>query len=216
MNAILLKKDLRHHLGELLFVMACELGLVLSLGAQIDNLNPQVLLTLAFGISFIAGFVFSFRMVASEDGATGMAFLLSLPVTRREIVVAKFSATWLLSLTNFLVVWGSVLLYCVTREDGEMPDVHSIVIFVLLQLFSSSFYLSCAILFNSSRAIWLPFPLLVVGINLAVNWNRIAAQVPGLSALLPFLPLLLAVASPALLWLTVRVFERSPVRHEWS
>jgi len=216
MNAFLLKKDLRHHLGELLFVMACELGLVLSLGVQMDNLNPQVLLTLAFGISFIAGFVLSFRMVASEDGATGMAFLLSLPVTRREIVVAKFAATWLLALTNFLVVWGSVLLYCVTREDGELPDVHSIVTFVLLQLFSSSFYLSCAILFNSSRAIWLPFPLLVVGINLAVNWNRMAAHLPGLPSVLPFLPLLLAAASPALLWLTVRVFERSPVRHEWS
>ncbi|TQK03376.1 ABC transporter permease [Herbaspirillum sp. SJZ107] len=216
MNSILLKKDLRHHAGELLFVMACELGLVLSLGAQIDNLNPQVLLTLAFGISFIAGFVLSFRMVASEDGATGMAFLLSLPVTRREIVVAKFAATWLLSLTNFLVVWGSVLLYCLAREDSDMPDVDNIVTFVLLQLFSSSFYLSCAILFNSSRAIWLPFPLLVVGINLAVNWSRIAAHLPGLPAVLPVLPLLLAAASPALLWLTVRVFERSPVRHEWS
>lgn len=216
MNAFLLKKDLLHHVGELLFVMACELGLVLSLGVQMDNLNPQVLLTLAFGISFIAGFVFSFRMVASEDGATGMAFLLSLPVTRREIVVAKFAATWLLSLTNFLVVWGSVLLYCVARDGGEMPDVHSIATFVLLQLLSSSFYLSCAILFNSSRAIWLPFPLLVVGINLAVNWNRIAARLPGLPAVLPWLPLLLAAASPALLWLTVRVFERSPVRHEWS
>jgi ABC-type transport system involved in multi-copper enzyme maturation permease subunit len=216
MNTILLNKDLRHHAGELLFVIACELGLVISLGAQIDNLNPQVLLTLAFGISFIAGFVFSYRMVASEDGATGMAFLLSLPVTRREIVVAKFVATWIMSLTNFLVVWGSVLLYCLAREDGAAPELGNIVIFVLLQLLSSSFYLCCAIVFNSSRAIWLPFPLLVVGINLAVNWNRIAARLPGLPAALPFAPLLLALASPALLWLTVRLFERSPVRHEWS
>jgi ABC-type transport system involved in multi-copper enzyme maturation permease subunit len=219
MNRVLLKKDLAHHLGEFCLVVLCELGLVISLGAQLDNLTAQVLLTLAFAISFIAGFVFSFRTVASEDGSTGMAFLLSLPITRREIVLSKFIVNWILALGNFLAVWGGVLLYCLYRNELDVPDASLLLNFILLQLLSSSFYLSCAILFNSARAIWMPFPLLVVGVNLAFNWPRVAALLPAAPALsmTPLMtPLLLAAGSLALLWLTLHVFGKTAVRHEWS
>lgn len=211
----LVKKDLSRHGRELLLLAAFELILVLTLAVQLEHLSAAVLLTLAFAVSFIAGFVFSLRTVASEDASTGMGFLLSLPVTRGQIVVAKFLVNWLLVTANFVLVWGGVAAYVVWGGD-EWPGVSAGLTLGALQLLNASFFLSCALLFNSSRAIWFPFPLLIVAINLAVNWQRIAPVLPGLPSAPGLAAAVLLLASAALLGLTRHVFGRTAMRHEWA
>lgn len=217
MIATLVRKDLRHHRGEALFLVGFELLLLVSLAAQVDRLSAEMLVTLAYAIAFIGGFVFSFRTVASDDGTTGMGFLLSLPLTRHQIVGAKFIANWLLTALNCAIVWGGMVAFCMWRDGVELPTGATLATALLLQLLNSSFYVSCALLFNSARAIWVPFPLLVIGINVVINRDRLPALpiVDALPAALPLVPLALTFASLALLALTRHIFGRTAVRHEW-
>jgi ABC-type transport system involved in multi-copper enzyme maturation permease subunit len=211
----LVKKDLTRHARELVFLVAFEVILVLTLAVQLPHLSPSILLTLAFAVSFVAGFVFSLRTVASEDASTGMGFLLSLPVTRGQIVVAKFIVNWLLVVANFTLVWGGVAAYC-AMDGGDWPTLTAAITLGALQLLNASFYLSCALLFNSSRAIWIPFPLLIIAINAAVNWQRIAPLLPSAPALPGLTATLFMLACVVLLLVTRHVFGRTAMRHEWA
>jgi len=101
-------------------------------------------------------------------------------------------------------------------DGGEVPGLGAAATLGALQLLNASFFLSCALLFNSSRAIWFPFPLLIVAINLAINWQRIGPQLPSLPAWPGLVPTLCLAACLVLLAATHHVFGRTALRHEWA
>lgn len=215
---VLIIKDLRTFATEMGLLVTFELATIFSLALQVEHLSPALVMSLAFAISLVGGFVFSFRTVATEDASKGMAFLLSLPVTPGSIVQAKFRVNWLLTALNFAIVWGGTWLYCHLEWDLPPPSAMMLMTLLLIQCANNSLYLAAALAFTSARAIWLPFPVLLVAINVAVNWKSIAEHMPfnDWTALPWFWPLVLLTASLAMERITLHAYSRARIRREWA
>ncbi len=209
-------KDLRQYGLELLPLVLFELAAVFSLLLQLPQATPTLILSLAFGISLTGGFVFSFRTVASEESSRSMAFLLALPMTPVQIVEQKFLLNLLLTTLNFLFVFGAILLYCLWRTEHVFVLSPVLLTLWLLQLLNNHLFLSCALLFSSSKAIWLPFPLLLIGINLAANWASIQRWLPWSSLPAWGFQLFLLSAVLALFVFSRAGYARSIASREWS
>jgi len=209
-------KDLRQYGVELLPLVLFELATVFSLLLQLKQATPTLILSLAFGISLTGGFVFSFRTVASEESSRSMAFLLALPMTPQQIVLHKFMLNLLLTTLNFLLVFGAILLYCLWQTEHVFVMSPVLLTLWLLQVLNNHLFLGCALLFSSSKAIWLPFPLLLIGINLAANWDQIERWLQWSSMPAWGFQLLLLATVLALFVLSRAGYASSIARREWS
>lgn len=212
----LLYKDLRQYGIELLPLVFFELAAVCSLLLQLKAASPALILSLAFGISLVGGFVFSFRSVASEESSRSMAFLLALPLIPVQIVAQKFLLNLLLTTLNFVLVFGALLLYCLWQTEHVLAISPMLLTLWLLQLLNNHLFLGCALLFSSNKAIWLPFPLLLIGINLAANWASIQRWFSWVSMPAWGYQLLLLAAVLALFALCRAGYASSIASREWS
>ncbi len=212
----LFEKDLRQYAVELLLLVLFELASIFSLILQLPQRDPALILSLAFGISLVGGFVFSFRTVATEESSRSMAFLLALPLTAPQIVSHKFLVNFLLTSLNFILVFGLVLLYCVWQTSFNFTLGSTLLTLWLLQLLNNHLFLSCSLLFSSTKAIWLPFPLLLIGMNVAVNWHRVAQLLPTITVPAMVHSVLLSMLVLSLFLITKAMYGRRIASREWS
>ncbi len=212
----LFEKDLRQYAAELLLLVLFELASIFSLILQLPQGDPALILSLAFGISLVGGFVFSFRTVATEESSRSMAFLLALPLTAQQIVSHKFLLNLLLTSLNFILVFGSVLLYCVWQTPLNLTLGSTLLTLWLLQLLNNHLFLCCSLLFSSTKAIWLPFPLLIIGINGAANWHTVVQLLPAVTLPTIVYQLLLIMLVLSLFVMTRAMYGSRIARREWS
>lgn len=212
----LFEKDFRQYAAELLLLVLFELASIFSLILQFPQGDPALILSLAFGISLVGGFVFSFRTVATEESSRSMAFLLALPLTAPQIVSHKFLLNLLLTSLNFILVFGLVLLYCVWQTPLNLTLGSTLLTLWLLQLLNNHLFLCCSLLFSSTKAIWLPFPLLIIGINVAANWHRVVQLLPAVTLPTIVYQLLLIMLVLSLFVMTRAMYGSRIASREWS
>jgi hypothetical protein len=117
-------------------------------------------------IGAIGTFIISFRLLATEEASSSIFFLKGLPLLTREIFGAKY-----------LIIWGYVILNALALNVGfelarrwgpwqlERPEAKLVVGGIVLQLIFASLLLWTATWVNSEKAIWIPFPLLLILLN---------------------------------------------------
>jgi len=219
MNKVIINKDLSYNIKALLALVVFELATIFSLSAQIDAISGQMLATLAFAISLIGGFVFSYRTVAAEDANKGMTFLRFLPFSNNEIVLSKFIVNIILCSLNFLIVWGGVVLYAIVFNGLSSPSINLVVLLLAIQLANNFFYLSIGLLFTSTRAIWIPFPVLLISINVFFNWQSVTSALPGIGAMFSsaaFTSLVLLIVMLLIVFVTTQRFPKTSQRLQKS
>lgn len=212
----LFDKDLRHYGIDFLLLVFFQLATIFSLVLQLPQQSAAFILSLTFGISLVGGFVLSFRTVASEESSRSMAFLLALPLLPSHIVNHKFLLNICLTTLNFVIVFGCLSLYCVWQVDLEKLSGSTLLTLWLVQLLNNHLFLCCALLFSSAKAIWLPFPLLIVAINLAANWNSIQQSFASLAVPEKIYQLFLLLAVLSFYAISRVGYARSIARREWS
>lgn len=121
---------------------------------------------------------------------------------------------WFLIIVNFVLVWGGALLYCIYSRDYALPNVTALLLMISIQVLNNSFYLAIALIFTSTKAIWIPFPLLLVAINMAINWQEITQFLPPLSLPPEFTVIIIFTLSLYMLHLTL-LYNRCAIKKEW-
>jgi ABC-type transport system involved in multi-copper enzyme maturation permease subunit len=212
----LFDKDLRHYAFDVLLLVFFQLATIFSLVLQLSQPSAALILSLAFGISLVGGFVFSFRTVASEESSRSMAFLLALPLTPSHIVNHKFLLNLFLTTLNFVLVFGCMLIYCVWQIGLDTLSASTLLTLWLVQLLNNHLFLCCSLLLSSSKAIWLPFPLLIIAINVAANWSSIQQSFSAFSMPEQLYQLLLLVVVWSFYALSRMGYAKSIARRGWS
>jgi hypothetical protein len=169
----ILKKDLRQHWLLVPMVLVFEIVSFEILRAQTGTRATPILVQL---LGWIAAFVFCFRSAVAEEKARAFRFLMALPMTAGELIGAKYVLNGVLVVVNF----GLLLLYLL--GSGELlgrgwPGSLSFPVVALLlstQLLASFTFLAIALLLDSEKAIWVPFPLIWVAASLSASIPRFA------------------------------------------
>jgi hypothetical protein len=171
----LLKKDLRQHRWLMPQLAVFEIVSFEVLHAQTGPRATPVLLLL---LGWIAAFVFCFRTAVAEEKARAYRFLMALPLTAAELVGAKYLFNALLVVGNFIVLQG-YLLAASGLLSRPLPGNLSPELLVLLlgaQLLASGLFLAVAVLLDSSRAVWIPFPFIWVAASLSAGIPSLARK----------------------------------------
>jgi hypothetical protein len=126
-----------------------------------------------FGL--IAAFVFCLRTMVVEEKHRAFLFLKTLPLDDRELVGAKFAVNALLVAGNFV----ALALYHELRRrlvGAPAAPVGAGVVLAAgaLQMLANALFLAVALLFDSDKAVWVPFPLIWVATLGMANLRRIA------------------------------------------
>lgn len=156
-----------------LFLMG--LASCFALFAQMQHAPAAAYPAVIHLLSLVGGFIICFRTVVAEEKNKAFLFLKTLPIRSWEIVVAKFATNWLLVAVNFAVLAAS---YAIARATGWLesapaPTVSGLWTGLMIQLLSNAVFLCTALMFDSEKAIWAPFPLIWVAITVMANFERI-------------------------------------------
>ncbi len=122
------------------------------------------------GIASAGTFVMAFRVIASEEGNRSILFLKSLPLTTRSIYGSKFIFMIVFVLVNCL--WLNLffaLLRAWTTWTLNPVAPEAIASALVIQLFFACLLAAVAILTSSEKAIWFPFPAVLILLN-AYTW----------------------------------------------
>ena len=179
MNIVtLVRKDLRLQRGFLLPLVAIQLGSIVLLRLQMQGERPGLLFPLANGVAFVADFLICYRTIVSEEKNRALIFLQTLPISRIEIVTAKFAVNLLLVTGNLVVLLGIFLgLSAAGFFAGEfLPGAGAMLAALMLHWLINAFLIAVALVFDSERALWVPFPALFLGVSAVLNARTILAR----------------------------------------
>jgi ABC-type transport system involved in multi-copper enzyme maturation permease subunit len=173
---------------------------------------PVVVATVFQLLCWVGAFVLCFRSVISEEKNRGLVFLATLPISRLEIALAKFLSNALM-VTITLVIFGGALalasaagyLTWPTRDSGL-----ALATFATLTFLASAFFLAVALIGDSEKTIWAPFPLIWLGALLMGQSPRLSRRFSDVdvATLMRVLLLLSLFACAALAVLTAACFVR--------
>jgi ABC-type transport system involved in multi-copper enzyme maturation permease subunit len=178
MNVIhLIAKDLRLQRSFFLPLVLMELAGYLAYALQMPSHIPGVAFGLLHGVAFIGDFLICYRTMIAEEKHRALMFIKTLPVSTREIVMAKFGANLLLVTLNtgvMLALWGT------GRGLGWIQVRPSLTVYLVLagltvHLLNNAFFVAVALAFTSESAVWVPFPFLFVLMSVMINFPRIKA-----------------------------------------
>ncbi|OJV24803.1 MAG: hypothetical protein BGO26_20015 [Actinobacteria bacterium 69-20] len=200
---MLLRKDLGSQWVPALVLLAVELVTVVSIVAQFPPEMRQSAGTFVQGVASIGTFVMAYRAVASQESAGVIGFLKSLPLTTDEIFGSRF-----VFLAGYVIANCAALnvTYAALRPllgfSTVNPSWAAMVTGVVIQLVFAVLLVSVALLANSEKAIWVPFPLVIVLLNLYTmmtskpnSWgSSLLANVRSLWALYGLLAVVVLVA----------------------
>jgi len=118
------------------------------------------------GIAAIGTFVMAYRAIATEEASSTIQFLKSLPLTNDEIYGSKF-----LFMVGYVVLNSAALnlIFFVSRPllpwETHPLTGQAIIIGLVVQLVFAVILVSIATLTTSEKAIWVPFPLVILLLN---------------------------------------------------
>jgi len=171
-------KDLRLQRGFLPLLAGIQAGCIVLLWLQLQEQTPRLLFPLANGVALIADFLICYRTITSEEKNRALIFLQTLPISRMEIVAGKFAANLLLVTGNFAVMLGFLLgsRACGLFAGRFLPDPGTVSAVLLVHWLINAFFVTIALVFDSERAVWVPFPALFLAISAVLNARAILAR----------------------------------------
>jgi predicted permease len=163
---ILLAKDLRLQWRTALALLVFEVLAFATFVAQFPEPMRATSGTFLQGIASIGTFIMGYRILASEERSGAISFLKGLPLSTDEIYGSKFLFVYTYALANVAALNGAFLLLggLLPWEVG-VPTLRAVVIGALVQLVFAWLLVGTATLINSEKAIWVPFPLVVLLVN---------------------------------------------------
>jgi hypothetical protein len=210
-------KDLRQQRAFFFVLLLLQVAGSVILSFQLPKMvPPQVGVSILQLFGWGAGFVFCYRTIVSDEKNRAFFFLKTLPITDTEIALGKFSSNLILVSANFLAI---IAYYSATRlvlEPGRVLDLSfgATLLLFSTQVLNSFAFLATALLFDSEKAVWVPFPLIWISVTVLANIGRVtrALHVERAWDFLVEHPLLLAAAvlaaSAGLMLVTVTMFKR--------
>jgi ABC-type transport system involved in multi-copper enzyme maturation permease subunit len=184
MNIVrLVTKDLRLQRGFLAPLAGLQATCIFLLWLQLRGETRGLLFPLANGVALIADFLVCYRTITAEEKNRALIFLQTLPISRWEIVAAKFGVNLLLVTGNFAVLLGLLLGSRVwSLFAGELlPGPITVATVLLVHWLINAFFVAIALIFDSERAVWVPFPALFLAISAVLNARSIVSRL-GLEA----------------------------------
>ena len=171
----LMKKDIRLQKSFLIPLLAIEITGFLIFALQMPFMVPGVMFGLLHGMALIGDFLLCLRTMASEEKTRALLFIKMLPVSTREIIVAKFLVNFLLVSTNMcaLFVLWEVALLSGRLTVGPSLTLYVIVIGLAVHWLNNGFFLALSFIFDSERAIWVPFPVLFLVMSVILNFRKL-------------------------------------------
>src|SRR5262249_55571602 len=126
-------------------------------------------------LGWVAGFVFCFRTVVSEEKNRAFLFLKTLPISDGELVLGKFAANFVLVSANFcgFFAYYQILLRALPPDRLASISLGVTLILLATQVLSNFIFLGIALLFDSEKAVWIPFPLIWVSATVLGNMGRV-------------------------------------------
>jgi len=212
----LVRKDLRLQRSFMAAIGLCGMVSAAIFFAQLDRAPAAAYVSVVHLLSLVGGFTIAFRTVVAEEKNKAFFFLKTLPLSGVEIVAAKFLTNTVLVTSNYLLLMAFyTLLVASGRLAGApAPTATAVWIGCTVQWFSSAIFLATALVFDSEKAIWVPFPLIWVAITIAANIRQIIAalRLEGVVRVIgehhALVGALLFAATAALMCATTAAFER--------
>ncbi len=171
----LMDKDIRLQRGFLIPLLAIEISGFLVFALQMPLRVPGVMFGLLHGMALIGDFLLCKRTMASEEKNRALLFIKTLPVSTREIVVAKFLVNFLLVSANMCVLF---VLWEIARFFGWVTVGPSLTLYVIVtglavHWLNNGFFLALSFIFDSERAIWVPFPILFLVMSVILSFRKL-------------------------------------------
>lgn len=162
----LLKKDIRLQWVAFLVLVAFELLTFASFEAQFPEGMRQSAGMFLQGVASIGTFVMAYRVLATEEASGAIQFLKTLPLTNDEIYSSKFIFMLGHTIANAAAL-NLIFLAALPLLPGDMsaPGWSTVLIGLVVQLVFAVILVSIATLATSEKAIWVPFPLVILVLN---------------------------------------------------
>jgi len=187
--ARLILKDLRLQRGFVVPLLATEIGGLWAFLLQVPSAQiPGVAFGLLHGMMLIGDFLICYRTMVAEEKNRALLLIKSLPVSSEEIVQAKFAVNFLVVCANALLLFG---LWQGTRAAGWMEFQPALTLPLVIggltwHCLNNAFFLAIAWIFDSERAVWMPFPALFALMSVILNFRRLKEAL-GLGPVTEFL-----------------------------
>lgn len=176
MNIIrLISKDLRLQRNFILPLMLMELGGYFAYAVQMPSHMPGVAFGLLHGVALIGDFLICYRTMIAEEKNRALMFIKMLPVSTREIVMAKFGVNLLLVGLNtglLLALWGCGRAFG-WIEVAPRLTIYLVVAGITFHWLNNTFFVTISLAFSSERAVWVPFPTLFLVMTVILNFHHI-------------------------------------------
>ena len=171
---LLLRKDLRLHWRMLLPLIALEIASYIAYAVQMPSAIPGVAFGLLHGVALIGDFLICHRTLISEEKNRAFRYIKALPVSTREIVLAKFAVNFFFVSINTLALLAA---WAVARGAGwiHAAPALSVTLFLMaltLHCLNNAFFLATGLIFDSTHAVWIPFPALFLLMSLILNFAQ--------------------------------------------
>jgi hypothetical protein len=136
---------------------------------------PGVAFGLLHGVALIGDFLICYRTMIAEEKNRALMFIKTLPVSTAEIVMAKFGVNFLLVGLNtglLLALWGAghALGWI---EVAPRMTAYLVVAGLTFHWLNNGFFVAISLVFDSDRAVWVPFPTLFLVMTVILNFRRI-------------------------------------------
>jgi hypothetical protein len=179
MNIVrLIAKDIRLQRSFILPLLAIELGGLCAFLLQIPAVEiPGVAFGLMHGVGLVGGFLICYRTMVAEEKNRALLFVKTLPVSTSEIVLAKFGVNFMavcLNLGLLFAVWEAARAFGVSQFRPGL-SLSLAVAGVTWHCLNNAFFLAIAWIFDSERAVWMPFPALFAVMSLILNFRKVTA-----------------------------------------
>lgn len=164
----LVAKDLWLHRWVIPLLLALEVASYVTFVVQFPEPMRSGSALFLQGLTSIGTFMLGYRLLASEENVGALAFLKSLPLTNSEIYWEKVTFLWSYVVANAASI---NVVYLIMRPlfptwNLDPLDVAQVVGGVAVQLLFATVLIWVATWADSQKAIWIPFPLLLIMINL--------------------------------------------------
>ncbi len=177
-------------------IASCEI-LFVQLPKFVPPAVPVLIVQL---LGCIAGFIFCFRTMVTEEKHRAFLFLKTLPVSDAELVLGKFTSNLILVVCNFVALAAYYALavrfgHIHGRLDGS---VGLVLLLFACQVLNNFLFLATAMIFDSEKAVWVPFPFIWIFVTVLGNLE-VLSKTLGIEGFVDALARNLAVLSGAVL-----------------
>jgi ABC-type transport system involved in multi-copper enzyme maturation permease subunit len=167
--AALLAKDIKLHWAAFLVLALFEVFTFTTMELQFPPRMRQSGAGFLQGVASIGTFIMAYRSIAAEEASKTISFLKSLPLSNGEIFGTKF-----LFMGAYVLANAAILntIFCLARPylppDWAMNSLtaRTTVLGLAVQLVFAVILVAVATLASSEKAIWVPFPFVIVILNL--------------------------------------------------